>query len=146
MASTIVVLKTPALTDPKWASTAGKPGDEVEMSVTATNADGLEVWFEIRNVAGHVMGLLKADGSWKKKWAPPMTPDISIGGTKYTFFAILRQKPTPANGHLAVVQRLKAINELAVKGTKVSITKVDACFVPKQEKLVAKYKVEGAVP
>src|SRR6185437_3444749 len=51
-----------------------------------------------------------------------------------------------ANGHLAVIQRLKAINELAVKGTKISISKLDACFVPRQEKLVAKLKVEGAAP
>jgi hypothetical protein len=146
MASTIAVLKTPRITKPKWSVARATPGEEVELSVSATDCDGMEVWFEIRNAAGHRLAFLKADGTWKQKWTAPMNADLTADGTKYSFLAILRQKPTPANGHLAVIQTRPTKKDLAVKGTKLSITTLDGWFVPKQEKLAAKFKLEGEAP
>src|SRR5579872_5233661 len=143
---TIAIAKTPKLTDPKWSKTAGKGGEEIELSVTAENLAGQTVHFEIRDSADRVMALLDADGSYKAKWLAPMTPDVSDDGVAYVFYAILRQKPTVANGHRALLMRLKSTNTLKVKGAKITDFTVDSCFVPKQEKFVAKFKMAGELP
>lgn len=140
--ATITILKTPTLKDPKWDKTDAKPGDKLELSVTAESLSGQAVGFEIRNPAKQVLAVLDADKSQKAKWTAPLVPDDA----QYSFFALLREKPSPANGQLGVLQRIESTNKVKVKGTKLTISSVDAAFVPKQEKLEVKYKIEGEAP
>lgn len=142
MAITIELTKKPTFKEPKWSVAEAKPGDKVTLKVTAADLlPDQSVRFEIRNAADEVVALLKADGSFQKEWVAPNPPEA----VKYHFFALLCEKPSAKNGHKAVAQRLKSA-ELEVKGAKLSKVTCDACFVPKQEKLELKYKLEGTAP
>ena len=142
MATSVKVALIPSLKDPKWPKTAAKVGEEIELSATPENVTTQTACFEIRNAAGNIVALLDVDSSCKKAWIPPASPVDN----EYSFFALLREAPSAANGYMGVLERIESINKLTVKGTQVTDTVLDECFVPKQEKLVAKFKVTGDLP
>jgi hypothetical protein len=142
MATSVKIATIPFLKDPKWPKTTAKVGEEVELSATPQEVTTQTACFEIRNTAGNIVALLDADSSCKKKWFPPARPLDD----EYSFFAILREAPSAANGYMGVLARIESINKLTVKGTTITDAVLDACFVPKQEKLVAKFKVTGELP
>ncbi|AUX43476.1 uncharacterized protein SOCE26_049250 [Sorangium cellulosum] len=141
---TTVNLKPLVFEKPAWSTAEASPGAEVELSCTGKDLEaGLEVFFEISGDSGHV-DVLKgaADGElFKATWKAP-NPQ---GAVEFTFDAVLRQKPSPANGQLTVRRRLTS-GPLKVSGYRVAIdpSGVDAAFVPKQEKLSVKLAVDDA--
>ena len=140
--TTIQLKKNPIFEKPQWSKGQALSGEEVELQVNAQDLlPDQSVHFEIRDAANQIVAVVAADGSQKQKWLAANPP----AAMKFSFYALLREKPSPKNGHTAVVQRLKS-GELEVKGTKLSVVSVDEAFVPKQEKLELKYKLEGAVP
>jgi hypothetical protein len=147
-----VKVDTVGLTDPTWSIAKAAPGDEVELSVTTKAlAPGQSVELQISHDDALIAVLTKLTVSGTKrtaKWIVPAFP----GAAKLTFTAVLREPPTPANGH--VTSRGKARSgTLVVHGFKVAITSIDAAFVPGVEKLRVKmhlenpgeYNVEGAI-
>ena len=142
MSTTVAITFSPALTDPKWSKLTAKPGEELDLAATKVNVTTQTACFEIRNRANKIVALLDVDSSCKTKWIPPATPDDE----EYQFFAILRDKPSAANGYVGVLSRTQSSNKLTVKGTKFTDLVLDKCFVPKQEKLVAKFKIQGELP
>jgi hypothetical protein len=142
MATTIAILTGPSLKDPKWPKTSAKPGEELELAATPENVTTQTSCFEIRNAAGQVVAVIDSDSTCKAKWKVPAAPE----DVEYSFFALLREKPAAANGYIGVIVRLASTNKLTVKGTKFTDVTIDECFVPKQEKLVVKFKIEGDVP
>lgn len=142
MATTIAIKTGPSINDPKWPATTAKPGDEVELAATPVSVTTQTSCFEIRNLAGQIVAILNSDSSCKVKWKVPAAPEDA----QYSFYALLRDKPAAANGYLGVLTRIESTNQLTVKGTKITEATLDACFVPKQEKLVAKFKVKGELP
>ncbi len=109
----ITVKKQAIFKDPKWSVAEAKPGDEVELQVTAQDLlPGQTVHFEVRNEARELLAVFKADealktaSAQKRKWTVPNV--LRTGDSKYHFNALLREKPTVANGHLTVVERLKS--------------------------------------
>ncbi|MFO0762534.1 MAG: hypothetical protein U0359_39205 [Byssovorax sp.] len=138
--ATKVKLKPLNLTDPQWDKAEAKPGDEVELSVTAKGLEaGQTVEIRIRDKNGNMAILTKltASGDQQKvKWVVPNTFDDG----DLVFDAILREKPTPKNGH--VTSRGKVSSpKLRVHGFSVSIKSIDNAFCPKQEKLHASIHV-----
>src|SRR5579871_401774 len=81
------------------------PGEEVELQVTAENLpSGQKVQFELRDSAGF-LGTLEPTASgttYKKKWNVPNGP----GDFWIKYAAVLRETPSPKNGHLTIVRRL----------------------------------------
>ena len=143
MTIAIEIGKSPVFEDPKWSTVTALPGAEAGLSVTARDLlAGQTVHFEVRNAAKRLLAVLDADRNHSQKWTVPAGPEDAT----YSAQAILRQKPTAANGHQTVWKSVKAPADLAVKGTKLTISKIDAAFVPKQEKLEATYKIEGTAP
>jgi hypothetical protein len=142
MSTTVAITFSPAVTNPKWSKLTAKAGEELEIAATPVNVTTQTTCFEIRNQADNIVALLDVDSSCKKKWTPPATPEDQ----QYLFYAILRDKPTAANGYVGVLSRTKSANALKVKGTKFTDVGLDQCFVPKQEKLVAKFKIQGELP
>ena len=142
MATTIAIKFIPDLKEPKWPKTDAKVGEELELAATPVNVTTQTACFEIRNKAGNIVTLLDVDSTCKTKWKPPVTPEDE----EYSFQAVLRDKPTAANGYLGVIARTDAINKLTVKGTRITDLELDDCFVPKLEKLVAKFKIAGELP
>lgn len=140
--ATTVTVKPLAFEDPAWAVAQAKPGEDVGLSVTARNLEaGLEVWFEISGPGGKidvVKGKVE-DEQGKATWKAPNP----AGTAQFKFDAVLRQIPTPANGHLTVRRRLTS-GQLTVQGYRASLGATDAAFVPKQEKLSAKVSVTDA--
>jgi hypothetical protein len=142
MATTIAILTGPSLKDPKWPKTAAKPGEELELAATPVNVTSQTSCFEIRNAAGQIVAVLDSDSTCKATWKVPAAPEDA----EYSFFALLREKPAASNGFIGVIVRLASMNKLTVKGTKFTDVVIDECFVPKQEKLVVKFKIAGDVP
>jgi len=143
MTIAIEIGKSPVFKDPKWSTVTALPGKEVQLSVTASDLlAGQTVHFEVRNAANRLLSILDADRSHSQKWTTPAAPEDAT----YSALAVLRQKPIAANGHQTVWRSVKVPASLAVKGTKLTISKIDAAFVPKQEKLEATYKIEGIAP
>ena len=142
MATTVAIKFSPTLKDPKWPKLTAKAGEELELAATPANVTTQTACFEIRNKAGNIVALLDVDSSCKKKWIPLATPKDE----EYVFHALLRDKPSAANGYLAVVSRTESINKLTVKATTITDLALDKCFVPKLEKLVAKFKIGGELP
>lgn len=139
----IKIDKSPEFKEPKWSKASAKLGEAVELQVTAPDLlPSQSIYFEIHNAADQVIANLKADDTAKKKWTPPNISEDA----KYHFFAILHEKPTPKNGHQTVVRRLDKSADLDVKSTTLTLIKLDKAFVPKQEKLNIKYKIEGEIP
>ena len=140
--ATTVTVKPLAFEDPAWAVAQAKPGEDVGLSVTARNLEaGLEVWFEISGPGGKidvVKGKVEGEQG-KATWKAPNP----AGTAQFKFDAVLRQIPTPANGHLTVRRRLTS-GQLTVQGYRASLGATDAAFVPKQEKLSAKVSVTDA--
>jgi hypothetical protein len=140
--ATKVNVKPYTFEKPAWSVAEAAPGAEVELRVTAKDLDaGLEVFFEISGENGQI-DLLKgaAEGDlYKVKWTAPNPPAT----VNYTFDAVLRQTPSPKNGQLTVRRRI-ASGPLKVSGYRVTVSAIDAAFVPKQETLNVKYKVEDA--
>jgi hypothetical protein len=146
--ATKVKVQPISLKDPAWSVATAKPGDSVELSVTAAKPldAGQSVEFQIRDVSGGLVEVLKkptASGNvYKAKWVVPNFP----GTATLMFDAVLRETPTPKNGHITSRGRVKS-PALTVHGFKVSITSADAAFVPGKETLHVAYKVanEGGV-
>jgi hypothetical protein len=140
-----VKAKSAAFKDPKWSKTPANPGDEVELSVTGERlADSDEVWFVVFKKAAREagpLGALKADKdgtTYKKKWVAPNTyADVEL-----EFDAEVRVKPAPANGHRTILHKVKS-GAMVVQGFQVTITSLDAAFIPKRtdEKLELKHAI-----
>ncbi|MEP7123554.1 MAG: hypothetical protein ABJE95_21680 [Byssovorax sp.] len=129
------------LENPGWSVAEAKPGDQVELTVTAKAlVAGQTVEFQVRD--DHTMiAVVKptaAGDKQKAKWIVPNFP----GETKLTFDAVIRETPSPKNGHITSRGRVTSPG-LAVHGFKVSITTVDAAFVPGKENLHVQLKVEN---
>jgi len=142
--ATTVSIKPLIFQAPAWSVATARPGDEVSLQVEAKNLEtGLTVSFEIAGDSGRVDVIPgTADGTlFKAKWTAPNP----AGTVSFTFDAVLRQTPTPANGQLTVRRRLTA-KALSVVGYRVTVDPagVDAAFVPKQEKLSVKHTIDDA--
>lgn len=146
--ATKVKVKPIGLEDPKWSVAQAKPGDEVELSVTAKALGmGQSVEFLIRDERGGLVDIVRkptaAGDVQKAKWVAPN----SAGTVKLTFDAVLRETPSPKNGHITSRGRVTS-GALSVHGFKVSITSVDAAFAPHSEALHVGFNVEngGGLP
>jgi hypothetical protein len=131
------------LEDPKWSVAAAKPGEEVELSVkTKPLKSGQSVEFRIRDETGGLIEVLKkasASGDRQTaKWVAPSAP----GTLKLKFDAVMREPPSPKNGHVTS-RGLVSSDVLSVVGYKVSITSVDEAFAPHAEALHVGFKVEN---
>ncbi len=125
---------------PVWSKSTAKPGEAVEARITASDlAPGQKVSFAIYDASDRLQAVLPGDQSHKASWKPPVHSD----GMKFYFFAQLGQVPGPKNGFSNFAQRLKS-GELELKKLKLEVEKIDAAFVPKQEKLELKYKLDDA--
>jgi len=120
-----------------WSKATAEPGEELELRVTAKPKAGEEVWFVLRQ-GTTVLRTLKAGTATKAKWVVPNVP-----GLKVKFQAQLRVAPTPQNGHTTIQATADSV-DLTVGGFKLELQSIDAAFVPKQEKLEAKWKLEDA--
>lgn len=142
MTTRFQIRKKPTFKEPKWSKASAKAGDEVELQVTTQDLlPGQSVHFEVRDSSDQVLADLKGDKSAKVKWVAPNSPE----DMKYHFFAVLREKPGPQNGHLSILEQLKSA-DLEVKGTKLTIHEIYEAFVPKQETLRVVFGILGEAP
>ena len=88
------------LTNPTWSVAEAAPGQEVELSVTTkplTAGQSVEIQISNDDTVIEVLTKLTASGAQQKvKWIVPSFP----GTARLTFAAILREAPSPANGHV----------------------------------------------
>ena len=147
MATIKVKVDVVGLDDPKWSVAAAKPGEEVELSVkTKPLKAGQSVEFRIRDETGGLIDVLKASAAGDRQtatWVAPSAP----GTLKLKFDAVLREPPSPKNGHVTS-RGLVSSDVLNVVGYKVSITSADEAFAPHAEALRVVYRVEneGGLP
>lgn len=141
-----VKIEAVGLTNPTWSVAEAAPGDEVELSVTTrplTAGQSVELQISHDDQLIAVLTKLTASGAQQKvKWMVPSFP----GTAKLTFAAVLREAPSPANGHVTSRGRVPS-PKLVVHGFRVSIRSIDAAFAPGLEKLHARISIEnpGAV-
>jgi hypothetical protein len=140
------------LTNPIWSVAKAAPGDEVELSVTTKPLTaGQSVEIQISNDDALIAALTKLTVAGTKRTAKWLVPSFP-GSARLTFTAVLREAPTPANGHVTSRGRVRS-GTLVVPGFKVSIASMDAAFAPGVETLRLKiqlenpggYNVEGAI-
>jgi hypothetical protein len=138
-----IVVETAPFKNPKWSAAKLKPGDKAKLTVEAPKIKASQrVEFQIRSDTGLVHTVSSKEGSAEAEWVVPNLPHKP----KLKFDALLKEKPSPANGHRAVLDKVES-PEAEVAGYKVEITKIDAAFVPKTEKIEVTWKVtdpEGA--
>lgn len=147
MLTLIKIHKTPTFATPTWSTVdAVDPGTEVNARVEVNELTSTQsVLFDVVDPAGQLMARLEtaelADDKAAVTWTAPLRP-VEV---KYRFYAALRDRPGPGNGHCAVIKRLRS-GELTVNPTLVAVTAIDAAFVPKQEKLEATINISGFTP
>lgn len=123
-----VNVQSAALGKPRWSEAKASPGQDIGLEVTATDIEADQsVWFAVRR--GDVLLAMlpaEADGdTHKATWTV-----LNTGGpAMLAFDALLRQKPTPANGHRTVAKS-RTSSELEVSGFAVEILDIDEAFVP----------------
>ncbi len=140
------------LTNPTWSVAKAGQGDEVELSVTTKPLTaGQSVELQISHDGALIAVLTKLTVAGAKRTAKWLVPSFP-GSARLTFTAVLREAPTPANGHVTSRGRARS-GALVVDGFKVAIASMDAAFVPGVEKLhvtmqlenPGEYNVEGAI-
>src|SRR5262249_11683394 len=132
------------LKDPVWSVAEAKPGDTVDLTVTADKPLTADQYVElrIRDKKGMVAVIPKAaPGSGSQYKAQSVVPAFP-GSVDLEFDAVLRESPTPANGQMTSRGQVRS-KKLTVHGFKVTITSVDAAFVPKQENLHVEIHVDN---
>jgi hypothetical protein len=138
--ATKIKLKPSALSDPSWSVATAKPGDTVELAVTAKGLQaGQSIEFSVRNDHGPLTTLTKPTATgdrYKASWVVPNT----FGVSDLVFDALLRETPSPKNGHVTSRGKVRS-GKLAVQGFQVAIRSTDAAFVPHAEKLAVKLDV-----
>ena len=132
-----LILEKLDLQNPTWSSATLKVGEEVTMSVDAGGIkDTQYIRFDILRGAELIDSVSGKPGKTSANWTPPNLH----GASTVKFRASLVDKPTPQNGHTAVVAGIDSPNRTwnsfeVVKNT------IDEAFVPKQEKLNLAYTV-----
>jgi hypothetical protein len=138
--ATKIKLKGPGLSDPQWSSATAKPGEQVDLVVTAkglTADQSVELRVYDGGVRIETLGKLTVNGDQQKaSWPVPNT----FGVKDLVFEAILRDKPSPKNGHVTSRGKVRS-PKLAVHGFNVVIRSTDASFVPHAESLSVKLTV-----
>lgn len=133
-------LRRLVVSNPTWSATPANPGDKLTLAVHAPYITASE-WIEFRILHGvELVDVVRSKrGKTSAEWVAPNVEDT----TALVFRALLRDSPKAENGHLSVLA--DAISPvLNLRGTKVAITLIDECFVPKQEQLSVTYTVTDA--
>ena len=128
---------------PEWSTTPLKPGEEVTLKTEAPKIKaGQHIEFRILYGTDVVDVVKGQDAQQTAKWTVPNLPH----SPKLKFEALLREKPSAKAGIHAVMGKITSA-EADVKGFAVTITKIDAAFVPHGEKIEVAYTVSdpGAV-
>jgi hypothetical protein len=128
------------LQNPTWSSATLKVGEEVTMSVDAPNIAAPQfIRFDIFRAAELIDSVSGKPGKTSQKWTPPNLEALST----VMFRAVLVDKPSPANGHTAVVAGIDSPNA-TFNSYSVAVNTIDEAFVPKQEQLNFTYTVTDA--
>jgi hypothetical protein len=131
------------LQNPLWSAPIAGAGDTLTLSVEApyiTSAQSVE--FRIERGAELIDVITGKPGAKSVQWKAPNLVNCTNPGVRHQlkFRALLREKPSPANGHLPVLHSVQSGN-LALGGFVVQMGDCDPCFVPKQEKLNITYTI-----
>ncbi|MBI4874538.1 MAG: hypothetical protein HY822_07895 [Acidobacteria bacterium] len=130
------------LQKPSWSAAEANAGDELTLQVEAPWVTAPQV-VEFRIFENQEL-IDVAQAKPGKTWVYWTAPNL-LGKHVLQFEAVVRDKPKSANGHLGVVAILGARSpNLTLKGCNVTITAVNAAFVPKQEKFMVNYRVDDA--
>jgi hypothetical protein len=130
-----------ALTQARWSKPTTSPGDTVNLMVEGNVKGDQKVCFYLRHGEEVIDKVEGAPGAASAAWKP-----LNIAGeAELTFQAVLRENPSPANGHRAIVTTADSTGEksgkLTLRGFQASVTTLDPYFVPHAERLSAKYVI-----
>jgi hypothetical protein len=132
-----ITVQLAPLRNPKWSATPLKPGAEVTLSVEAPKIKaGQHIEFRILYGTDLVDVVNGQDAQQTAKWTVPNLPH----SPRLKFDALLHEKPSPKAGIHGVLGKVSS--PLAdVRGFALTITNIDACFVPHAEKIQVAYTV-----
>jgi len=132
-----ITVELAPLKNPQWSATPLKPGDEVTLKVEAPKIKaGQHIEFRIQYGADLVDVVNGQDAQQTAKWRVPNLPH----SPKLKFDAVLHEKPSPKAGIHGVLAKISS-PQADVKGFAVTITSIDAAFVPHTEKIQVAYTV-----
>ena len=122
---------------PEWSTSPLKPGAEITLKTEAPKIKaGQHIEFRILYGADLVDVVSGQDAQQTAKWTVPNLPHAP----KLKFDAVLRERPTAKTGMRAVLGKVTSA-EAQLQGFAVTITSIDASFVPHAEKIQVAYTV-----
>ncbi len=138
-----ITVEATVFQNPTWSVGAANPNDTVTLRVEAPGLTAEQVIIFRIHQADRIFDVLQAaSGATTAEWSALNFSD----NTELQFDAILRETPSPANGHQTVRAQTGLSPVLTVAGFRVEATSIDEAFVPNQEQLEVQFRLHGTAP